>query len=40
MARNKKSRNKKYDPAKAQSTIKSTDSVQSVVSDNLIALHL
>ena len=35
MARNKKSRNKKHNPAKAQNTIKNTNSVQSVVSENL-----
>ena len=35
MARNKKSRNKKYDPAKAQNTIKGSQQVESVVNENL-----
>ena len=35
MARNKKSRNKKYDPTKAQNTIKGSPEVESVLSENL-----
>ena len=35
MARNKKPRKKKYDPTKAQNTIKGAQQVESVVSENL-----